>query len=206
MVERRRRRGRPRTRPIGGVTHDRRQAQSGQFPVHVTLRVRKSVDNLRKRRTFSAVRRALAGGKQRFGVRLVQYSVQRTHLHLVMEAADRQCLSRGMQGLGVRLAKAINRATGRNGAVFVERYHARRVKTALELRQLLAYVLNNARRHAAQYGRRYPDDWLDPCSSAPHFDGWYGRAPPPTADVATVPAKSELLRHAWRAYGLLDAW
>lgn len=139
-------------------------------------------------------------------MRLVHYSVQRNHLHLMVEAADRRSLSRGMQGLGVRLAKAVNRALGRSGTVFAERYHARRIRTALEVRQVLQYILNNARRHAAQYGARLADGWLDPCSSAPYFDGWYGRGPPLAPDGTTVPACGELLGSAWRAYGLLEIW
>ena len=82
-----------------------------------------------------------------------------------------------------------------------QRYHARRIKTALEVRQVVQYILNNARRHAVQRGVRHADDWLDPCSSAPHFDGWYGRAPPLLRDYATVAPRSERLDTAWRAYG-----
>ena len=199
---------RPRVRLGAGSVRGRRHrplppSQSGRSPIHVTLRVRRGVSSLRRRRTFAAVRRALSGGKQRFGMRLVHYSVQSNHLHLLLEVADRRSLSRGMQGLGVRLAKAVNRALGRAGTVFAERYHARRLKTALDVWRVLHYVLNNVRRHAA--GRSFPKDWLDPCSSAPYFDGWHGRAPPRQRDDATVPARSELLSGAWRAYGLLEA-
>jgi REP element-mobilizing transposase RayT len=151
------------------------------------------------------LRAALCGGKERFGLRLVHYSVQSNHLHLLVEAPDRRSLSRGMQGLGVRLAKAVNRALQRSGRVFGERYNARRLKTALDVWRVLHYVLNNARRHAQQRGVALRPGWLDPCSSALYFDGWHGRAPPTTTDVATVPARSSLLASAWRAYGLLEA-
>ena len=135
-------------------------------------------------------------------MRLVHYSVQSNHLHLLVEVPDRRSLSRGMQGLGVRLAKAVNRVLGRSGTVFAERYHARRLRTALDVWRVLHYVLNNVRRHA---GPVFAPNWLDPCSSAPYFDGWHGRAPPSQRDEATVPARSELLSTAWRAYGLLEA-
>lgn len=202
----RRWRGRPRTRPVDGVTHDRRPPQSSKSPIHVTLRVQRDVSSLRRKQTFAQVRRALSGGKERFGMRLVHYSVQKTHLHLLVEAPDRGSLSRGMQGLGVRLAKAVNRALSRSGTVFQERYHARRLRTALDVWRVLHYVLNNARRHAAQRGVQLEPDWLDPCSSAPYFDGWHGRAPPREQDFATVAARSDLLSTAWRAYGLLEVW
>ena len=107
-----------------------------------------------------------------------------------------------MQGLGVRLAKAVNRVLGRTGTVFAQRYHARRLKTARDVWRVLHYVLNNVRRHRGGF---FAASWLDPCSSAPFFDGWHGRAPPRQSDDATVPARSELLSTAWRAYGLLEA-
>ena len=83
---------------------------------------------------FRAVRRALTGARARFGFRLVHFSVQRDHLHLLAEASDRRALSRGMQGLSIRVAKAVNRRLGRRGAVFADRYHARALKTPREAR------------------------------------------------------------------------
>ena len=89
------------------------------------------------------------------------------------------------------MAKTVNRVLRRSGTVFRERYHARRLRTALDVWRVLHYVLNNARRHAAQRGVRLRPGWLDPCSSAPYFDGWHGRAPPREHDEATVAAMDD---------------
>jgi len=96
---------------------------------------------------FSAVRKALAEGKQHFGFSLVHFSVQRDHLHLIAEASDRRALSRGIQGLSIRVARAVNRQLARKGRLFSDRYHARALKTPREVRFALRYVLLNARKH-----------------------------------------------------------
>jgi len=76
-----------------------------RFPVHVTWRMREGVWNLRSRRCFGALERAFYSGANRFGFKLVHYSVQGNHLHLLVEAKDEKALSRGMNGMGVRSAR-----------------------------------------------------------------------------------------------------
>jgi hypothetical protein len=77
-----------------------------------------------------------------------------------------------MQGLTVRLARTLNRALGRKGSLFAERYHARALRTPRVVKHALRYVLLNARHHAAAHGERLPSTWIDPFSSSPWFDGW----------------------------------
>jgi REP element-mobilizing transposase RayT len=170
--------------------------------------------NLRSRRAFRVVREAL--GAARAGeARVCQYSVQSNHLHLVVEASDKAALSRGMQGLSIRLAKRLNRLFRRRGRVFADRFHMRSLKTPLEVRRALAYVLNNYRHHADARGPLLPLSFRDPCSSAAWFDGWdpeWIHPPPdrralqdelPQLEPGIVSARSFLLRRAWRRHGLL---
>jgi REP element-mobilizing transposase RayT len=162
------------------------------------------VSSLRDSRIYREVQVALFEARARFGVRLVVQSTQRNHLHLICEAPSRRALARAMQGLCIRLAKALNRLLGRRGRVFVDRYHLRVLTKPLQVRRALAYVLLNQRRHAAQTGDILPASWVDPCSSAMEFDGWKerpmaAREGPPTV----VPAESWLLRVGWRRHGLI---
>ena len=154
------------------VPHRRRPVHNGRHPVHVTLRVRKDVPRLRTRRMYAAIRKAFLLGCERFGFRLVHYSVQHNHLHLCCEAKDRRALRRGLQGLSIRLARGLNRACQRRGAVFVARYHARPLRSPREVKGTLCYVLQNFRKHAAELGRKVSRGWVDPYSSAAAFDGW----------------------------------
>jgi len=90
------------------------------------------------------------------------------HVHLIVEAHDKRALSRGMQGLAIRIAKAINRGE-RRGKVFRDRYHAIVLATPRHVRNALAYVILNARRHDRN---RDGASWIDPFSSGYWFDGW----------------------------------
>ena len=147
------------------VPHSRRPVLVARHPVHVTMRVARGLPSLRRGRTFRQLERALRAGRERFGFRLVHFAVLSNHVHLVAEAEGERSLSRGMQGLAVRLARAANRAVGRTGAVFAERYHARALRTPREVLNALAYVLGNARRHGVWLRRGA----LDPCSSGRWF-------------------------------------
>jgi putative transposase len=152
-----------------GVSHRPRPVHAKSHPLHVTLRVRRGLRPLRAHELFVEVRRALAAGRERFGFRLVHFSVQRDHLHLLAEAANRRALSRGVQGLAVRVARAINRRLQRRGKVFADRYHARALKTPRAARWALRYVLLNVRKHEP---RAVPFGFVDGCSSAAWFNGF----------------------------------
>src|SRR3990172_13276637 len=93
------------------------------------------------------------------------------HLHLVAEPQARAALRRGMQGLSIRVAKALNRLLGRGGKVLTDRYYARALATAAETRAALNYVMTNARKHGLA-GAGGAAGCTDPYSSAPYFDGW----------------------------------
>ena len=147
------RRARAGRRPNGqraGVSHLSRPSHSWRHPLHVTLKVKQGVPSLREHALFVMVRRALAAAKQQFGFSLVHFSVQRDHVHLLAEAQDRRALSRGVQGLAIRVALAVNRQLQRKGRLFADRYHARALKTPREAGFALRYVLLNARKHAAR--------------------------------------------------------
>ena len=108
----------------------------------------------------------MRGGGDRFAVRVVACSVQGNHIHLLVEAPDRVALGRAMKGLSVRLARGLNRMMKRSGRVLDDRYHAHVLRTPTEVRRAMTYVRDNARKHAAQRGERWPADHVDRYSSA----------------------------------------
>jgi REP element-mobilizing transposase RayT len=133
---------------------------------------------LRQARAHALLVRTLRAGSDRFGFRLIEYSVQSNHFHMLVEVSDRAALTRGAKGILVRLAKQLNRLWGRDGQVFPDRYHVRELTTPTEVRRALAYVLHNARRHGA-LGRG-----IDPFSSGPWFDGFADRVVEPTVELS----------------------
>jgi REP element-mobilizing transposase RayT len=174
--------------------------------VHVALRLLEGMPSLRRSKPVRYIRRCIQlAHKQNF--RVVHFSVQNNHVHLLLEAEDSQALSRGMQGLKIRLAKRLNALFGRRGTPFTDRYHARPITSPRQARHSIGYVLGNARKHAAEHGRTLGRNWVDPFSSATTFDGWAGSTV--TSDGATEPGITQpaefwLLRTAWRRYGPLD--
>ena len=148
-----------------GVPHRARPGHDPRHPAHVTLRASKDVASLRGNLVFRAIESSLARASHS-GLRVLHFSVQRDHVHLVVEAADRRALSRGLQGLAIRIAKRVNRILGRRGPVWADRFHARALRTPREVRNALVYVLQNWRKHVR--GAR----GLDWRSSAMWFEGW----------------------------------
>ena len=191
---------------VAGVSHASRAPLGSRFPAHVTVKLSPGLPRLRQRAEYAALRAAFAAGRERFGFRLVHYAVLNDHLHLLVEAHDRAALSRGLQGLLIRVAKALNRLWSRRGRVFADRYHDRILKTPLEVRRALVYVLDNGRKHARE-GRavRVPQA-IDTFTSAPWFDGWRETLTVRGLEAVVRPvasARTWLLATGWRRHGLL---
>jgi putative transposase len=143
------------------VSHLARPRFDKVMPAHVTLRVSNDVPSLRSSRRFAIIRESFAASRGKFGLRLVEFSVQSNHLHLVVEADSSVELSRGMQGLCIRLAKALNRLMKRTGAIFSDHYHSHLLRSPTEVANAITYVLGNAAHHYRDEG----PDWFS--SAAP---------------------------------------
>lgn len=127
------------------VSHRSRGVLAARFPVLVTLKVASGQPSLRRAHARELVFAALAAARERHGMRVVHFSVQANHLHALVEASDARALARGMQGLAVRIARALNRLWGRSGRLWCDRFHSRVLRTPREARNALVYVLHNAR-------------------------------------------------------------
>ena len=167
----------------------------------MTMRASQRLPSLRKEVIFGEIRRAL-GRTARAWFRVVHFSVQADHVHMLVEANDKCSLSRGLMGVTIRLARAVNRAVGRKGRVWDDRFHARALSSPREVRNGIVYVLMNAKKHLPCAPN------LDPCSSADSFTGW--RVPPSvgpphaTGDHVTEPPATWLLRTGWKKHGLIE--
>jgi REP element-mobilizing transposase RayT len=177
-----------------------------RFPCLVTLKVRSDVPSLRSVRLVRELERSLRQACERGEFRVAHYSIQGNHVHAIVEAAGAPALTRGMKSLGARLARAANRVFQRSGSVLADRFHLRVLRTPREARNAIAYVLLNARRHAAKLGRalRGPVR-IDPASSGRWFDGWKRRLPGSPGDPpAVAPPRTWLLRVGWRRHRLVE--
>ena len=116
--------------------------------------MRKEVCALRRTSAFGALAGCFRAARDRFGVRIVEFSVQGNHIHLILEADDNEALTRAMRGLTIRIAKALNALMRRHGKVLGDTYHSRLLRTPTELANAIGYVLNNAKHH---FGERDTD-------------------------------------------------
>ncbi|MCP3920121.1 MAG: hypothetical protein GY711_31735 [bacterium] len=171
--------------------------------MHVVLKLKKGLPSLRTKRPFRALRVAFRAGCDKNGFRLNHYSVQGNHLHFIVEAKDRTALSRGIQGLAVRIARALNKLWSRNGKLFADRYFDRILRTPREVKNALQYVLKNTDHHKTHS----TPDLIDIFCSGMFFDGWrevrledFSVSEPPSV----TPPRTWLQRVGWRRHGLLS--
>ena len=193
--------GRKRSGRRSDPPHRTRPQHRRWEPVHVVLRAREGVPRLRRRKVFEAVRRAFRVIAEKAWFRIVHVSLQRNHLHLLVEADDRESLTRGMQSFEISLARRINRACGWRGKLFAHRFHATAIRSPRQARNALAYVLNNWRHHGED---RATDAALDRFSSAVSFDGWvestWFAIPIDYTPLPIAPAETWLLTKGWRRH------
>ncbi len=142
-------------------------------PALVTIRCVGTAPSLRSEILARAITAQIARAVRR-GIGVVHYSIQDNHLHLMVEAADKQRLARGMQLLFSRIAFEVNRLAQRHGRLFRDRHHRRALTNPTQTRNALVYVLFNGRKHRLQKGDAPSHilTWIDPCSSAAWFEGW----------------------------------
>jgi REP element-mobilizing transposase RayT len=208
--------GRPPKGARAGAPHKKRAELTKNDPVHIVLRVVAAVGSLRRRCVYRAVREATLTTARRENFRIVHLSLQRTHIHLLVEAEDQYALASGMQGFQISAAKHINAAISkgqpgprRKGAVFIDRYHAVIITCPTQARHTLAYVMANWRKHEEDQRaitRGWNIDWF---SSAGMFPGWqeYGDeaflwpSPPGYDPLVVYQPRSWLLTEGWKKAG-----
>jgi REP element-mobilizing transposase RayT len=162
------------------------------------MRMRRGTWNLRSQRCFERVQKALAVANARGSVRVIHYSVQGNHIHLIVEGDDRRSLSNGMRALSISLARRLNRLMGVTGPRFADRFHERVLGSPTQVRNALKYVLENHAHHVR-------GAVVDELSSGPWFAHWRAgvRMPRwlPCTGPPTVDPESWVLRGGWRRAG-----
>jgi putative transposase len=211
-----------------GEPHESRPNVPGRYPRHIVLKVRDDVGSLRKRFMYRALRAATIAVAMRElhvdevhgAFRIVHISIQRTHIHMLVEADNKLALTRGMQSFLASAAKHVNAEYSvkrrlerrRRGPVFADRYHQEVIKSPQQARRTLAYVLNNWRKHREDR-EPFAEKWkMDPFSSAASFGGWkeyegelfMWKTPPTYEGLVVYLPQTWLLREGWRKSGAIS--
>ena len=122
------------------------------------MRVNAEIPSLRGEKLFKVIRHSVRAanlstcprlGGDRF--RIVHFSVQTNHIHMIAEAEGEAELSAGMTIFATRAARALNKALCRRGHVWADRYHARPMTSPRDVRNTLVYVLMNFAKHHATH-------------------------------------------------------
>ena len=188
------------SRPRATIAHRARPFHDRHLPVLVTWKVRPGLPSLRWLPAAGAIGKSIRRtterhARRRTSFRIVHFSLQADHIHLLVEAGSKTTLARGLVGLAVAIARAFNKIAKRTGQLFKERYHARALSSPREVRNAIVYVLQNHLHH------RPSRHLVDECSSARWFTGWKQPLPVPDTPPPTALPRTWLLRTGWLRHG-----
>lgn len=133
------RKGSGRTRKHSkGVAHRPREVVKHYHPLHINFKFRTTI---KSKASLRILKRALINARKQ-GLRIVHFSMQSNHIHLIIEAKDNSILTSGMRALTVTFAKGI-----KMGRIQVERYHLHILRTKREVKHAVHYVAFNKQKH-----------------------------------------------------------
>jgi putative transposase len=200
LAGRKKKRPGPKPAEFANVRHRARAVHKYWNPLHVTMRAKRGLPSFRAQTLFAAFERAVRRTR-RDDFRVVEFSVQDDHLHLIVEADDGDALARGMKSFSVRANRLFNAAHGRGrGRVWDDRYHRRDLTSARQVRNALVYCLQNYKKHQRVTSGA---PRIDPCSSARWFQGRTAIRKQDDGPRPTEEARSVLLRAAWHKHGYI---
>lgn len=121
-----------------GVSHEGRERVTSRTPLHINFKYRLRVRN---KDTLKLLKKAISNGRKH-GLKILHFSFQQNHVHLIVDASSNEVLTRGMRSLTITFAKGLKK-----GRIQMERYHLHVLRTFAETRNAIRYVLFNEQRH-----------------------------------------------------------
>ncbi len=164
--------GRKRVAPRANTPHRPRAPHGKDNPLHVTLRAQPGLPSLREPRVLEMIRSILLGQRSKAYAsqfQIVHWSVQHTHVHLIVESREKghASLRAGMTGFAIAFARRLNKMLNRRGPVWADRFHTTELSSPRQVRNALAYVFHNFVKHGEIVFGGAPDFY----SSVLRFDG-----------------------------------
>lgn len=146
-----------------GIRHIKRERINKPTSMHITIKVRENKADIKSKRILKALHRVIFRARLK-GIKIIHYTLEYNHVHLLVEAGDHRIMHQGMQGFGISFAKAINKLKTRKGGVYKHRHHLRKINSARDLKNVLHYIFNNRKHHKRALSI------LDPYNSLPAED------------------------------------
>lgn len=129
-----------------GIRHTSRKKFQKALSLLLTIKVRENKADIQSKRMLKRLHHAIYRARLK-GLRIIHYTLEYNHVHLLVEAGNHEILHKGMQALGISLSKSINRLKNKKGAVYKHRYHFRQISSPRDLRNVVNYILNNGIKH-----------------------------------------------------------
>jgi REP element-mobilizing transposase RayT len=129
-----------------GIRHIARDQIKRTTPLHLTIKIESKKAGIKNKNILTALHHSIKNARL-LGLRILHYSLEYDHVHLLVEADNNGILGRGMQSFGISFSKGINKIKQMNGRVFKSRYHFRKLKTPSEIKNVLNYILRNGIKH-----------------------------------------------------------
>jgi hypothetical protein len=140
--------------------HIRRDRIHKLTSLHITIKVRQNKADIKSKRILKALHHAIMRGRLK-GMKVIHYTLEYNHVHLLVEAHCHKIMHKGMQAFGISIAKAINKIKITKGTVYKHRYHLRKINSPRELKNVLHYIFHNGIHHKRAFSI------LDPYNSLP---------------------------------------
>lgn len=121
-----------------GVAHRTREKVTVRTPLHINFKYKTSIRN---KYCLKLLKRAIMNSRSH-GLRIIHFSLQSNHVHLIIESENNDVLSKGMRSLTITFAKGL-----KQGKVQLERYHLHVLRTIREAKNATYYVLFNQQKH-----------------------------------------------------------
>jgi len=102
------------------------------------LKVGREVPPLRTARLVRELERSWREACERERFRLVHYSIQNDHVHMIVEASSARDLACGLKEVAARFARGVNRVFRRAGRVLADRCYVHVLRTPREVRNAIA--------------------------------------------------------------------
>src|SRR5690606_29712838 len=84
-----------------GVAHRKREKVNERLPLHINFKFNKHIKN---KMCLKLLKKAIMNDRSH-GLRIVHFSLQSNHIHLIVECGSNQTLTKGMRSLTVTFAK-----------------------------------------------------------------------------------------------------
>jgi putative transposase len=131
-----------------------------EYPYHVTIRTNNREFRFEQKKAVKYFAQALFEGSTKYGVKVHHFVLMSNHPHLIVWATEPN-LHRFMQFVNSQVARRLNRATGRSGHLWGDRYRSTIISTDESYLNVIRYIYRNpVRAKMVKRAEEYEDSTL----------------------------------------------